>query len=47
MGNSKAKSEVFPTTRKVAEFITDSGLKKEDIIAVLPIGGQIFLIYYA
>ena len=47
MDNLKAKSEVFSNTRELTKFINDSRLRKEDIISILPIGGQIFMIYYA
>lgn len=42
-----AYSDVFQNTRELAKFINEHKLDKDDILSVLPIGGQIFMIYYA
>ena len=47
MKKAEAYSEVFNTTREMVDFINACNIPKGDIVAVLPIGGQIFLIYYA
>lgn len=47
MRNAEAHSEVFSTTREMVDFINACNIPKGDIVAVLPIGGQLFLIYFA
>lgn len=47
MRPTEAHSEVFANTRELVNFINGKGLRNSDIVAVLPIGGQLFLIYFA
>ena len=46
MKQPEAHSEPFATTWELVSFINDRHIPKQDIVAVLPIGGQLFLIYY-
>lgn len=47
MRNPEAHSEVFNTTREVVDFINARNIPKGDIVTILYIGCQLFLIYYA
>lgn len=47
MRNAEAHGEVFSTAREVVDFINASSITRNDIVAILPIGGQLFLIYFA
>ena len=47
MKEPKAYSEPFPTTRALVDFINERHLQKTDIVTILNIGGQLFLIYYS
>lgn len=47
MKNPEAHSEVFNNTREMIEFINSRNIPKEDIVTVLYIGGQLFLIYFS
>ena len=47
MRNEEAHSEVFNTTREVVDFINARNISKGDIVTILYIGCQLFLIYYA
>ena len=47
MKNAEAHSEVFNTTREVVDFINAHNIPKSDIVTILYIGYQLFLIYYA
>ena len=46
MEKSKACSEPFSTTRELVDFINDRHVRKEDIVEILNIHGQLFLIYF-
>ena len=41
-----ADCAVVRTTRDLINYINDNNISKEDIVTVLEIKGQIFLIYY-
>lgn len=47
MRQTEARSEPFSTTRELVDFINDHHITKTDIVTVLYIGYQLFLIYYA
>lgn len=42
----KAKSEVFSNTTELVNFINMHNLSLEDIISVLTINDELFMIYY-
>ena len=46
MKELEAHSEPFATTRELVDFINDRHIPRQDIVDVLTIGGQIFLIYF-
>lgn len=46
MRQAEAHSEVFPNTRELVNFINAKNLSRNDIITVLYIGQQLFLIYF-
>lgn len=41
-----AFSEPFSNTRELIRFLNDFKIKKEDIVTVLDLKGQLLLIYY-
>lgn len=41
-----AQSEPFRTTRELITFINDNGIQKEDIVQIITLKDQMFLIYY-
>lgn len=47
MKNTEAHSEVFDTTLELVDFINSHNIPKSDIVTVLYIGYQLFLIYFA
>ena len=47
MKEPEAHSEPFATTREMVDFINDRHISKADIVKILQINGQIFLIYFA
>lgn len=47
MKEPEAHSEPFATTREIVDFINDRHISKADIVEILQINGQLFLIYYA
>jgi len=46
MKKTEAQSEVFNTTRELVDFINAHNIPKSDIVSVLYIGYQLFLIYF-
>lgn len=42
----KAVSEVFTNTRELVNFINKEEISREDIVSILPMNGQLFLVYY-
>lgn len=46
MKPSEAHIEVFPNTYELINFINAKSLTKNDILTVLYIGQQLFLIYF-
>ena len=42
----RAKSEVFSNTTELVKFINKYNLSLEDIISVLTINDELFMIYY-
>ena len=47
MKQPEAHSEPFANTRELINFINDRHIPKQDIVSIIPIGGQLFLIYFA
>ena len=47
MKEPEAHSEPFATTWEMVDFINDRHISKADIVKILQINGQIFLIYFA
>lgn len=47
MRPAEAHSEPFATTRELVDFINSNHITKSDIVTVLYIGYQLFLIYFA
>ena len=47
MKEPEAHSEPFATTREMVDFINSHNITRNDVVAILPIGGQLFLIYFA
>ena len=47
MREQKAYSEPFPTTRALVDFINERRIQRTDIVTILNVGGQLFLIYYS
>lgn len=47
MRNTEAYCEPFATARDLVKYINNSNLQKADILDILNINGQLFLIYYA
>lgn len=46
MKPTEAHSEVFANTRELVKFINEHGLRNIEIVDILYIGGQLFLIYF-
>ena len=46
MRQPEAHSEPFATTRELVDFINNNHIQKQDIVSMLTVGGQIFLIYF-
>ena len=46
MKEPKIYSAPFPTTRALVDFINERSIQKTDIVTILNVGGQLFLIYY-
>ena len=42
----KLRGEPFSTARDLVDFINKQGIKKGDILSILTINSQIFLLYY-
>lgn len=47
MRPAEAHGEVFNNVRDLVKFINENNLRVTDIVTVLPIGSQVFLIYFA
>ena len=47
MRQPEAHSEPFGTTWELVDFINNQHITKQDIVSIIPIGGQLFLIYFA
>lgn len=47
MRPTEAHGEVFNNVRDLVKFINENNLRVTDIVTVLPIGSQVFLIYFA
>lgn len=47
MRSQEAHGEPFANVRELVNFLNDRNIQKNDILSILHIGGQIFLIYYA
>lgn len=47
MRNTEAHGEVFANVRELVTFLNERNLQKSDVLKIMAIGNQIFLIYYA
>ena len=41
-----AQCEPLSNTREVVKFLNQEEIQKDDIVAIIPAGGQLMLIYY-
>lgn len=46
MRQTEALAEVFNNVRELITYINDKNISKGDIVSILHINGQIFLIYF-
>ena len=47
MKNTEAHGEIFANVRELVTFLNDRNIQKSDVLKILTVNGQLFLIYYA
>ena len=47
MKNTEAHGESFANVRELVTFLNDQNIQKSDVLKILEVNGQLFLIYYA
>ena len=47
MRNTEAHGETFANVRELVTFLNDRNIQRNDVLKILEVNGQIFLIYYA
>lgn len=47
MRSTEAHGETFANVRELVTFLNDRNIQKNDVLKILEVNGQLFLIYYA